>query len=135
MLPRTLAHLPLPSADARAVSAALEGQLRTEIDKAGGWLSFARYMELVLYCPGLGYYSAGSVKLGEAGDFVTAPELSPLFARTLARQVSQSIGADVPDVLELGAGSGALAAGLLEALAELDRVPERYLILEVCAEL
>ena len=135
MLPRTLAHLPLPSADARAVSAALEAQLRTEIDKAGGWLSFARYMELALYCPGLGYYSAGSVKLGEAGDFVTAPELSPLFAGTLARQVSQSIGADVPDVLELGAGSGALAAGLLEALAELDRVPERYLILEVSAEL
>ena len=135
MLPPSLAHLPAPSREAQAASAALETLIRTEIQQAGGWLSFARYMELALYAPGLGYYSAGSAKLGGAGDFVTAPDLSPLFARCLARQVSQLIAADVPDVLELGAGSGALAAGLLTELATLDRLPHRYLILEVSADL
>jgi SAM-dependent MidA family methyltransferase len=135
MLPSTLAHLSAPSREAQAASAALEALIRTEIDRAGGWLSFARYMELALYAPGLGYYTAGSTKLGEAGDFVTAPELSPLFARCLARQIAQLIGEGVPDVFELGAGSGALAAELLSELATLDRVPRRYFILEVSADL
>ena len=92
-------------------------------------------MELALYAPGLGYYMAGSTKLGAAGDFITAPELSPLFAQCLARQAAQLVGAGIPDILEVGAGSGALAAGLLETLAALDRLPRRYLILEVSAEL
>jgi SAM-dependent MidA family methyltransferase len=135
MLPSTLAHLPAPSREAQTASAALEAFIRAEIERAGGWLSFARYMELALYAAGLGYYSAGSAKLGEAGDFVTAPELSPLFARCLARQVAQLIGDGVMDVLELGAGSGALAAGLLTELARLDRVPRRYFVLEVSADL
>jgi len=135
MLPPTPGHLPTPSREAQAASAALEALIRTEMEHAGGWLSFARYMELALYAPGLGYYSAGSAKFGEEGDFVTAPELSPLFARCLARQVAQLIGAGVPDVLELGAGSGALPAGLLMELDALDRLPGRYLILEVSADL
>jgi SAM-dependent MidA family methyltransferase len=135
MLPASLSHLPAPSPEALEVSARLEAQIRAEIEASGGWLSFARYMELALYAPGLGYYSAGSVKLGPEGDFVTAPELSPLFARCLARQVAQLLDPTLPDVIELGAGSGALATGLLPELAALGRLPERYLILEVSADL
>ena len=135
MLPPALSHLPAPPPAAQDVNLRLEALIRSEIAAAGGWLAFARYMELALYAPGLGYYSAGSAKLGAAGDFVTAPELSPLFARCLARQVAQVMAAGVGDVVEVGAGSGALAAGLLNALEALGRVPERYLILEVSADL
>ena len=135
MLPASLSHLPLPPPAAQAASAALAAEISSAIEAGGGWLSFARYMELALYAPGLGYYSAGSAKLGAEGDFVTAPELSALFARCLARQVAQLREAGIPDVIEVGAGSGALAAGLLESLATLGQVPERYLILEVSADL
>jgi len=135
MLPPALSHLPAPPAAAQDVHNRLVALIRSEIDAAGGWLGFERYMELALYAPGLGYYSAGSAKLGAAGDFVTAPELSPLFARCLARQVAQLMESGVRDVIEVGAGSGALAAGLLEALEAMDRAPERYLILEVSGEL
>jgi SAM-dependent MidA family methyltransferase len=135
MLPPSLSHLPAPPAAARDLSTRLEAQIRSEIEASGGWLSFAQYMELALYAPGLGYYSAGSAKLGRAGDFVTAPELSPLFARCLARQVAQVMEAGISEVIEVGAGSGALASGLLTALEALDRLPERYLILEVSGEL
>jgi SAM-dependent MidA family methyltransferase len=135
MLSEPRVELPPPSADAQVVSAALQEHIGTAIEAAGGWLSFARYMELALYAPGLGYYSAGSLKLGRGGDFITAPEFSPLFARCLARQVAQLIESGLPDVIELGAGSGALAAVVLSELALLDRLPRRYLILEVSAEL
>ncbi len=135
MLPPALSHLPAPPAAAQDIHTRLDALIRSEIDAAGSWLRFARYMELALYAPGLGYYSAGSAKLGAAGDFVTAPELSPLFARCLARQVAQVMEAGVRDVIEVGAGSGALAAGLLEALGAMGRAPERYLILEVSGEL
>ena len=124
-----------PSAEALALSARLQALINSEIENAGGWISFARYMELALYAPGLGYYSAGSRKLGAAGDFITAPELSSLFGRTLARQLAELLAQDIPDLIELGAGSGALAAVLLEELALLDRLPQRYLILEVSADL
>lgn len=117
------------------MSEALAAHIHAAIEASQGWLTFAHYMQLALYAPGLGYYSAGSVKLGRDGDFVTAPELSPLFARCLARQVAQLIAAGTPDVIEVGAGTGALAAGLLSALAALGRLPARYLILEVSAEL
>ena len=113
----------------------LQTLIRREITAAGGWIGFARYMELALYAPGLGYYSAGSHKLGAAGDFITAPELSPLFGRTLARQLAELLEQDIPDIIELGAGSGALAAMLLTELAALGRLPQRYLILEVSADL
>jgi len=127
--------LPLPSADALELSGRLQALINREIQAAGGWISFARYMELALYAPGLGYYSAGSRKLGAAGDFTTAPELSPLFARTLARQVAELISTGLTDIVELGAGSGALAAVLLDELAALDALPRNYLILEVSADL
>jgi hypothetical protein len=127
--------LPQPSADALAVSQQLQALINAEIGRDKGWISFARFMELALYAPGLGYYSAGSRKLGAAGDFVTAPELSPLFGRTLARQLAELLAQDIPDILELGAGSGALAAVLLEELAALGRLPQHYRILEVSADL
>jgi SAM-dependent MidA family methyltransferase len=110
--------------------------LRQAIAQHGGWLAFEDYLRLVLYAPGLGYYSAGSAKLGRGGDFITAPELSGLFGRALARQcgeVLQRVGGG--DVIELGAGTGALAAALLPALQELDALPRHYDILEVSADL
>lgn len=135
MLPPQLANLPPPSIEASESNARLEHAIRAEIAGTGGWISFARYMELALYTPGLGYYSAGSAKLGDAGDFVTAPEISPFFARCLARQVAQVLETGVRDVVEFGAGSGALAAGLLTELERLGSPPQRYLILEVSGEL
>ena len=130
-MPRAV-ELPEPSAAALAVSAELARVIRAEIRGAGGWLDFARYMELALYAPGLGYYSAGSTKLGPAGDFVTAPELGDLLGRALARTLRAEIAGANPLILELGAGTGALAAHLLGALADLE---VRYLILEPSAEL
>jgi SAM-dependent MidA family methyltransferase len=127
--------LPQPDAAARQHSAALTAHIARDIAKAGGWIDFARYMELALYAPGLGYYAAGATKFGAAGDFVTAPELTPLFGRTVAHQVAQILGACGGDVVELGAGSGRLAIDLLGELARIDALPRRYRILEVSAEL
>ncbi|NJD33742.1 MAG: class I SAM-dependent methyltransferase [Betaproteobacteria bacterium] len=132
------ADLPEPSADARAASAALLRLIAAEIEAGGGWISFARYMELALYAPGLGYYSGGSHKFGDhqaGGDFLTAPELTPLFAGALARQVAQVLAAASPCGIVAGAGSGRLAADLLPALATLDCLPEHYRILELSGEL
>ena len=110
--------------------------IRAEIAAAGGALSFARYMELALYAPGLGYYSAGSQKFGVQGDFITAPEISPLFARCLARQCRQVLNAlGGGAILEFGAGSGVLAVELLLELERLDSLPSAYFILELSAEL
>nr|ART35899.1 B550 [uncultured bacterium] len=131
------ADLPAPSADARAASAALTRLIADEI-AADGWLSFARYMELTLYAPGLGYYAGGAHKFGDGdsgGDFVTAPELTPLFGQALARQVAQVLNASAPLVIEAGAGSGRLAADLLPALDALGCAPARYCILELSGEL
>jgi SAM-dependent MidA family methyltransferase len=127
--------LPAPERDALEASGALVALLRREIAASGGWISFARYMELALHAPGLGYYAGGASKLGAEGDFVTAPQLGPLFARTLARQVGTLLEA-VPGgaILEFGAGSGALAADLLDALGAAGAAPE-YLILETSAGL
>jgi SAM-dependent MidA family methyltransferase len=102
----------------------------------GGWLAFDDYLRIVLYAPGLGYYSAGSVKFGADGDFVTAPEISTLFARCLARQCAEVLHASGGNtLLELGAGTGRMAAGVLAALDRIGQLPERYYILEVSAEL
>jgi len=127
--------LPEPTPDARAHSDRVAEHIRSEIAASGGWIGFARYMELALYAPGLGYYSAGAKKLGKAGDFVTAPEISPLFGQTLARQVHQIVRAGFDEVLEVGAGSGALAATLLEELERAGSAPRNYLILELSADL
>src|SRR5688572_7047201 len=126
---------PAPSADALATSERLVALIAREIERSGGWLSFARYMELALYAPGLGYYMAGARKLGRDGDFVTAPEISGLFGRALARQVSALAATGLADVLEIGAGSGALAADLLLELERLGHLPQRYLILELSPDL
>jgi SAM-dependent MidA family methyltransferase len=129
------AQVPPPPAEALQTSEALRALIADEIARAGGFISFARYMELALYAPGLGYYSAGSAKLGEAGDFVTAPELSKLFGQCLARQAAQVIGQGIDDVVELGAGSGALAVELLIALEAAGALPDRYTIVELSADL
>jgi len=134
-IPPHLAHLPPPPPEAQAISDRLTGLIAGEIATGGGWISFSRFMELALYAPGLGYYSAGSRKLGRDGDFVTAPEFSPLFSRCLARQLAELIGRGLTDILEIGAGSGALAAGLLPELAALGHGPDHYFILEVSADL
>jgi SAM-dependent MidA family methyltransferase len=127
--------LPEPFGDARRHSERLSESIRQEISAAGGWISFARFMELALYAPGLGYYVAGAAKFGAEGDFVTAPEISPLFGRTLARQIAQVLECSAGDVLELGAGSGAMAADVLGELQRMDRLPARYLILETSPQL
>jgi len=127
--------LPTPDSAAAESSARLVARIASEIDQAGGWISFDRYMELALYAPGLGYYSGGARKFGAAGDFVTAPELSPLFAEALAAQLEPILAASAPRLLEAGAGSGALALGLLRALERRGALPERYEILEVSGEL
>ena len=127
--------LPLPSPDAQAASAALCRLIAAEIDAAGGWLSFARFMERALYAPGLGYYAGGAHKFGAAGDFVTAPELSPLFAQTLAAQAAQVMALSAPHIVEVGAGSGQLAADLLLELEARAALPESYAILDLSGEL
>jgi SAM-dependent MidA family methyltransferase len=128
--------LPLPGPDERDLSLRLQQLICSEIETRGGAIPFDRYMELALYAPGLGYYMAGQRKFGAEGDFVTAPELSPLFSRALARQVKQLLGECAEaDVLEFGAGSGRLAVDLLRELQALDALPQRYLILELSPEL
>lgn len=138
--PTILSSLPACSEIALAHSQKLQAIIRDEIDFAGGWISFARYMELALYQPGFGYYNGGAAKLGSGGDFVTAPEISALFGRALAKQVLQvltqvSKQTGSADILEFGAGSGKLALDVLQELEQMDSLPLRYCILEVSAEL
>ncbi|MGZ5179778.1 MAG: class I SAM-dependent methyltransferase [Ramlibacter sp.] len=123
--------------EAGSVTSALAALIRTQVERAGGWLPFDRYMALALYAPGLGYYANASRKFGplpsSGSDFVTAPELTPLFGRALARQVAQALRVSgTREVWEFGAGSGALAAQLLEALG--DQV-ERYTIVDLSRSL
>ncbi len=128
--------LPALSPDEQRHSEAVAALIRTELAAAGGWLSFERFMELALYAPGLGYYSAGSWKLGSGGDFVTAPEVSELFGRCVAEQCAQVLRATGGgEILELGAGTGSLAAAILGALDAGGVLPERYAILEVSGDL
>ncbi|WP_206955065.1 class I SAM-dependent methyltransferase [Trinickia acidisoli] len=134
------ASLPVPAADALAASADLAARIRDEIATAGGWLPFDRYMELALYTPGLGYYSGGARKFGrraeDGSDFVTAPELSPLFAQTLARPLAQALQASgTRELMEFGAGTGRLAAGILSALDALGVSLDSYAIVDLSGEL
>jgi SAM-dependent MidA family methyltransferase len=128
-------QLPAPSPEALALSERLRRHIASEIERGDGWVSFARYMELALYAPGLGYYMAGARKLGRDGDFVTAPEISSLFGRAVARQLRQLADLVPGDVLEIGAGSGVLAADLLLELERLGGAPAHYLILELSPDL
>lgn len=130
-------ELPMPDADALAHSERLRALIREEIVDAGGAVPFWRFMELALYAPGLGYYSAGSTKFGRAGDFVTSPELGSLFAQCVAEAVApvlRQIGSEAQFV-EIGGGSGAFAEALLARLQALDALPARYAILEPSADL
>jgi len=127
--------LPIPSPDALAHSQRVTAHLQSLIQQAGGWMSFAQFMEAALYAPGLGYYAAGAMKFGAAGDFVTAPELTPLFGRTLAHAIAPVLLETGGDILELGAGSGKLAVHVLGELAQLNALPAHYCILEVSADL
>lgn len=128
--------LAAPDRAAQQHSDKLKQQITDAISEQGGWISFADYMQHCLYQPGLGYYSAGSYKLGQGGDFTTAPETSSLFGRALATHIADA-GAQLADyeVLEFGAGSGRLAVAVLEQLARLKCLPQRYLILETSADL
>jgi SAM-dependent MidA family methyltransferase len=125
--------------DAAAVSERLATLIHDEIARAGGWIRFSRFMELALYAPGLGYYSAGATKIGslpdDGSDFITAPERTPLFARALARPVAQVLEESGDTIVELGGGTGRLAADLLAELEALDRLPASYVLLDVSADL
>ncbi len=131
-----LPELPEPSDDERAHAARVTAHVAARIDAAGGCLPFDRYMELALYAPGLGYYAIDRQQFGSAGDFATAPELGRLFGACLARQCA-GVLAELGNgsILEFGAGSGALCRQLLEELAALDCLPERYLVMETSAAL
>ncbi len=132
----TRMDLPAPGPLEAAHSAHLQDLIRREIERAGGRITFARYMELALYAPGLGYYSAGLQKFGAGGDFVTAPEISPLFARCIARQCQQVLEQmEQGGILEVGAGSGVLACDVLSECERLGCLPQHYFILELSAEL
>ncbi len=140
---RDAQSLPAPDADAQAHSERLAAAIRAEIATSdGAAIPFSRFMELALYAPGLGYYSAGASKFGAEGDFVTAPELGPIFAACIAESIApvlQQLGANalsLPSVvLELGGGTGAFAEVALKRLLELDALPDRYAILEPSAQL
>ena len=127
-----------------SLTSALLARVGQCLREAGGWLPFNRFMALALYEPGLGYYANSAPKFGhlpqgrdgQGSDFVTAPELTPLFGQTLARQVAQVLQATGTDeVWEFGAGSGALAAQLLDALAALGQLPRRYTIVDLSGSL
>ncbi len=129
--------LPEPDEREQEHSRRLCDRIAAAIGRGDGWIPFSRYMEMALYEPGLGYYLAGRQKFGAAGDFVTAPEISPLFSRALAHQCAEvlRLQSSVACVLELGAGSGVMAAEMLAELERLDCLPDHYYILELSAEL
>jgi SAM-dependent MidA family methyltransferase len=124
-------------ASVSAAPATLARLIHAAIERAGGWLPFDRYMALALYAPGLGYYSSGRPTFGtlpaSGSDFVTAPELSPLFGQALARQIAQALeGSATDEIWEFGAGSGALAGQLLDALGP---GVQRYTIVDLSGAL
>jgi len=127
--------LPPPSEEAQRYSAALTARIVDEIAACGGWIGFDRFMEMALYTPGLGYYSGGAHKFGASGDFVTAPELTPIFAQTLAASAQEIFSLSAPHIIEVGAGSGKLAADLLLELEFRNDLPESYSILDLSGEL
>ena len=123
---------PALNADQQAQLQTTQALIREQIAQAGGCLPFDVFMELALYAPGAGYYVNGTHKFGVDGDFVTAPEISPLFSQCLAAQAGQVLEQlSGGDILEFGAGSGAMAADVLLQLERLDQLPKRYLILEL----
>ena len=133
---RSVVALPEPDAAAKKRSRALSASIVNACEQRGGSIAFSEFMQMALYQPGLGYYAGGLEKFGEAGDFITAPEVSPLFSQCVARQLAQLINqAAVVDVMEFGAGSGRMAADILLELERLNALPGHYYILELSAEL
>ncbi|OYY05146.1 MAG: hypothetical protein B7X97_01200 [Methylotenera sp. 17-45-7] len=130
-----MSSLPIPNAQAQVQSQQLATLIQNKIRDNNGWLSFADFMHVALYTPGLGYYSGGAKKFGLGGDFVTAPEISVLFGQTLANQVAQVLAESHGSVLELGAGTGKLAVDIMLALERSGQLPAQYCILEVSAHL
>lgn len=133
--PASVTTLPPLGDEERAHSQRVVQHIREFMAARGGVIGFDAWMRLALYAPGLGYYSGGATKLGAAGDFVTAPEVSALFSRCVARQIADVLRVTGGDILELGAGSGRMAADILTELAAIDVLPRRYRILEVSADL
>jgi len=127
--------LPTPDHDALAASHALQQRIADEIEQSGGQIAFSRFMELALYAPRLGYYSGGAAKLGAEGDFITAPEMTPLFGATVARVAAAIIAQSAPDIIEFGAGTGRLARDVLAALARQGVAVNSYTIIELSGEL
>jgi len=127
--------LPNPDPDALAASQALQRLIAAEIERQGGSIAFSRFMELALYAPRLGYYSGGASKLGAAGDFTTAPEITPLFGATLARVAAAIIAQSAPDIIEFGAGTGRLARDVITALEKQGVALNSYTIIELSGEL
>jgi SAM-dependent MidA family methyltransferase len=128
-------QLPEPSADAHRASRALQDLIAADIRHQDGWISFARFMELALYAPHLGYYSGGAAKLGKDGDFTTAPEITPLFGKTLAQVVAGLMQQSAPHILEFGAGTGRLARDILTELNAMGVSVAGYSIVELSGEL
>lgn len=128
-------QLPEPSRDALNASRALQNLIANEIRRHSGWITFAQYMELVLYAPGLGYYSGGAAKLGKDGDFTTAPEITPLFGGALAHVAADLMAQTGLQILEFGAGTGKLARDILMELEAMGVAVHRYSIVEVSGEL
>lgn len=129
-----------PSKEALAHSRQLSNLIEIEVEKNGGAISFSQYMNLALYSPGLGYYSAGAHKLGALGDFTTAPELSPWFGATIAKSIGPVLEAlakkyQTRQILEFGAGSGALAKSVIQQLHQDGLNLDQYFILEVSPDL
>jgi SAM-dependent MidA family methyltransferase len=128
-------HLPDPSPDAHLASQALQNLIVDEIRRHDGWITFARYMELALYAPNIGYYSGGAAKLGKDGDFTTAPEMTSLFGATLAHPIGELMSQSAPHILEFGAGTGKLAMDILTECAAAGIEVESYSIVELSGEL
>ena len=128
-------QLPEPTEDALIASRALTSLIHQEIQSCDGWISFARFMQLALYAEGLGYYAGGSTKLGKEGDFTTAPEITPIFGRTLAQFVMQMADAEPLRILEFGAGSGKLALDVMLACETAGMPVVEYVIVELSAQL
>lgn len=124
-----------PNEEAKALSQELQALIYQRIKTQKGWISFSDYMRMALYTPRLGYYSAGSVKLGQKGDFITAPEITPLFGITLVNSLLPALNTTQGNILELGAGTGTLAVSIMRALEEKNGLPTKYIILEISADL
>ncbi|MBT8119280.1 MAG: SAM-dependent methyltransferase [Gammaproteobacteria bacterium] len=130
-----------PDNEAKKRSSLLTGCIKQACNDAGGWIPFSEFMKIALYEPGLGYYSGGLQKFGQKGDFITAPEVSVFFGQCLANQLKEiiqnfkKVSDDEVVVIEFGAGSGVLAVDILLELEKLGSLPDKYLVLELSAEL